>query len=189
MAVYAGTHGIANGLHAVLDAAQELKQRGRNDIKILLIGSGKLKQELHITADRKGLDNVIFHEPVTKSKLSGLMKSTDLGLQILANVPAFYYGTSPNKFFDYLAAGVPVLNNYPGWLSEMIRTENCGLAVPPDDPIAFADALQQAADNRDELKAMGKHAIELAKREFDRERLSNKFVDWLEQTSRQKALK
>ena len=51
-----------------------------------------------------------------KEKLSGLMKSADLGLQILANVPAFYYGTSPNKFFDYIAAGLPVLNNYPGRL-------------------------------------------------------------------------
>jgi hypothetical protein len=51
-----------------------------------------------------------------KEKLSGLMKSAGLGLQILANVPAFYYGTSPNKFFDYIAAELPVLNNYPGWL-------------------------------------------------------------------------
>lgn len=187
MAVYAGTHGIANGLHAVLDAALELKKRGRNDIKLLLIGSGKLRPQLIAKADQYGLDNVVFNEPVNKSRLSGLMKSTDLGLQILANVPAFYYGTSPNKFFDYIAAGVPVLNNYPGWLEEIIKTENCGFAVAPDDPIEFANALQYAADHRDEIKAMAGNAQRLARREFDREQLSNKFVDWLEQTAKKKA--
>ena len=189
MAVYAGTHGMANGLHAVLDAALELKQRGRKDIKLLLIGSGKLKSELSTKADKDGLDNVVFHEPVSKSRLSGLMKSTDLGLQILANVPAFYYGTSPNKFFDYIAAGVPVLNNYPGWLADMIRAENCGFAINPDDPYAFADALEYAADHRDELKSMALSAAELARREFDREKLASEFVDLLELTVNQKAIR
>lgn len=52
------------------------------------------------------ITNVIFHEPVNKTKLAGLMASADVGLQLLANYPAFYFGTSPNKFFDYIAAGL-----------------------------------------------------------------------------------
>ena len=96
MAVFAGTHGLANGLDAVLDAAAELKRRGRNDIKLLLIGQGKLKPGLQARAKCDGLTNVVFHDPVNKARLAGLMAATDLGLQILANVPAFYYGTSPN---------------------------------------------------------------------------------------------
>lgn len=179
MAVFAGTHGMANGLDAVLDAAGELKNRGRRDIKFVLIGSGKLKPELMARADREGLDNVIFHEPVKKSELAGLMRATDLGMQILANVPAFYYGTSPNKFFDYIAAGVPVLNNYPGWLAEMIEREQCGYAVPPANPEAFADAMEQAAAEREQLPDMGQRAKALAEREFDREKMSSKWVDWV----------
>ena len=69
------------------------------------------------------------------------MKSADLGLQILANVPAFYYGTSPNKFFDYIAAGLPVLNNYPGWLAEMIEDNKFGYSVKPENPIIGAHSL------------------------------------------------
>lgn len=179
MAVFAGTHGMANGLDAVLDAAAELKNRGRRDIKFVLIGNGKLKPELMARADRKGLDNVIFHEPVKKSELAGLMRATDLGMQILANVPAFYYGTSPNKFFDYIAAGVPVLNNYPGWLAEMIEREQCGYAVPPANPEAFADAMERAAAEREQLPDMGRRAKALAKREFDREKMASKWVDWV----------
>lgn len=184
MAVFAGTHGMANGLDAVLDAAAVLKRRGRTDIKFLLIGQGKLKPALQARAAREGLVNVVFHDPVPKSRLSGLMASTDVGLQILANVPAFYFGTSPNKFFDYIAAGLPVLNNYPGWLAEQIGQHQCGYAVPPDDANAFADALEHAADHRDSLKEMGVRAHALAEARFDRNMLANRFVDWLESCPR-----
>lgn len=185
MAIFAGTHGMANGLDAVLDAAAELKRRGRSDIKLLLIGNGKLKPSLQARAEGDGLDNVVFHDPVNKTRLAGLMQSTDLGMQILANVPAFYFGTSPNKFFDYIAAGLPVLNNYPGWLAGMIETQECGYAVPPTDPKAFADALEQAAAERERLKAMGSNSRALAEREFDREKLSDKWVGWLESVYRE----
>ena len=179
MAVFAGTHGMANGLDAVLNAAAELKRRGRDDIKLLLIGQGKLKAGLQARAARDGLDNVVFHDPVNKAKLAGLMAATDLGLQILANVPAFYYGTSPNKFFDYIAAGLPVLNNYSGWLAEMITEHRCGFAVPPDNPVVFADGLEQAAADRDALKAMGQRSRALAEAQFDRIKLADRWVDWV----------
>ncbi|HET7321779.1 MAG TPA: glycosyltransferase family 4 protein [Longimicrobiaceae bacterium] len=180
MAVFAGAHGIANGLGAVLDAAAELLRRGCCDIKIVLIGDGKLKPELQRRAAQEGLTNVIFHGPISKTRLTGLMTAADIGLQILANVPAFYYGTSPNKFFDYIASGLPVLINYPGWLAEMVRENGCGYAVPPDDPVAFADALIHAAGHREALREMRPRALSLARSQFDRERLSNEFVDWLE---------
>lgn len=186
MAVFTGTHGIANGLDAVLDAAAELKRRGRNDIKLVLIGQGKLKAELQQRAHAEGLDNVIFHDPVNKAKLAGLMAATDVGMQILANVPAFYYGTSPNKFFDYIAAGRPVLNNYPGWLAGIITEHECGYTAPPDDPVAFANALIHAADHRDELRRMGQRARALAQSEYNRDLLAARFVTWLEKAVERK---
>lgn len=178
MALFAGSHGMANGLDAALDAAAELKRRGRDDIKLVLIGDGKLKSELVERASREMLDNLVFHKPVPKERLAGLLQSADIGMQLLANVPAFYYGTSPNKFFDYVAAGLPVLNNYPGWLADMIQECGCGLAVEPDNAVAFADALEWAADNRGELREMGKRAAELAKK-FDRAVLSEQWIDWV----------
>jgi len=180
LAVFAGTHGVANGLDALLDVAAELKRRDRLDIKLMLIGQGKLKPALQDRAIRENLDNIVFHDPVNKARLSGLMAGADVGLQTLANISAFYYGTSPNKFFDYIAAGLPVLNNYPGWLAGMIRDNQCGFAVEAEDPQAFANALEQAANDRAVLKVMGVRARELAEREFNRELLGNRFVDWLE---------
>lgn len=184
LAVFAGTHGLANGLDAILDAAAELKRRKRADIKMVLIGGGKIKPHLMARAASENLDNIIFLEPVNKARLAGLMARTDIGLQVLANVPAFYYGTSPNKFFDYISASLPVLCNYPGWMAEMIKSNGCGFAVEPESPSSFADALEKAADDRELLRAMGGRGRLLAEREFDRTKLSNKFVDWLEDAAR-----
>ena len=183
MAVFTGAHGVANGLDAVLDAAMKLKAKGRNDIKLVFTGEGKLKQVLEIRAEKEGLSNCFFLDGIPKKQLSGLLAQADLGLMILANVPAFYYGTSPNKFFDYIAAGLPVFNNYPGWLADMINEHGCGIVVKPDDPEAFAEALIHSADNRHILKKMGRCARELAVSHFDRHTLSDKFVDILVETT------
>ncbi|HCG7401704.1 TPA: glycosyltransferase family 4 protein [Vibrio parahaemolyticus] len=179
MAVFTGTHGMANGLDAVLDAATELQSRGRNDIKLVLVGQGKLKPQLEAKAKEMQLNNVVFHPPVNKQKLAGLMASADVGMQVLANIPAFYYGTSPNKFFDYISAGLPVINNYPGWLAGMIEDSQCGFTVAPENPQAFANALEQAADNRDALVNMGASARQLAESQFDRQLLADKWVEWV----------
>lgn len=187
MAIFTGTHGLANGLDAVIAVATELKKRQRDDIKLVLVGDGMKKKGLQQQAKELELDNIVFHDPVNKEKLAGLMASADLGLQILANIPAFYYGTSPNKFFDYIAAGLPVLNNYPGWLAEMIEEKQCGFSVPPESPERFADALEKAADNREELKSMGVRAQELAREEFDRVKMSQQFSEWVALASNKKA--
>lgn len=180
VAVFTGAHGLANGLDSVLDAAAILKQRGRQDIKLLLIGNGMCKPMLQDRAAREGLSNVLFLDPVRKTQLVGLLKRADVGLQVLANVPAFYYGTSPNKFFDYIASGLPVLNNYPGWLAEIVTEAECGIAVPPENPLAFADALERFAGDRTMTAQMGVKAEKLARDHFARDMLANQWVDWVE---------
>ena len=180
LVLFAGTHGLANGLDAVLDAASVLSSRGRNDIKIALIGDGKYKPHLQARAATENLTNVVFHAPLSKTSLSGVMAAADICLQTLKDVPAFYYGTSPNKFFDALAAGKPVLTNYPGWIAEIITENKCGYAVPPGDPVRFANALEHAADHRSELQVMGIHAREAAQRDFDRTKLITKLIEAIE---------
>lgn len=180
-AVFTGAHGKANGLHAVLDAAAELKRRGERGIRLVFIGKGGEKPELVERCRRDGLDGLVtWTDPVPKKDLARLLPQMDVGLMVLRNLPAFYYGTSPNKFFDYVAAGIPVLNNYPGWLAEMIGQHRCGLAVPPDDPRAFADTLVWFRDHRNEAREMGRRGRALAESEFNRERLAAQFVGVLE---------
>jgi len=180
VAVFTGAHGLANGLDAVVDVATELKKRDRQDIKLILIGDGMEKSRLCALSEERDLTNITFIDPVPKTKLREMLSVADVGLMILANVPAFYYGTSPNKFFDYIALGLPVLNNYPGWLADMISEANIGIAVNPDNSGEFADALIHLAENPDERKAMGLRARKFAEENFGRQELADVFVAELE---------
>jgi len=178
--VFTGAHGVANGLHAVLDAASELKTRQASKIKFVFIGDGKLKPELQARAEREQLTNCLFFDPIPKNELASMLGSFDVGLMILDNVPAFYYGTSPNKFFDYLAAGLPVVNNYPGWLAGLIVENNCGVEIKPGNAAIFADALEKLSADKEQLALMGQNARALGEREFDRDLLGGSFVECLE---------
>jgi glycosyltransferase involved in cell wall biosynthesis len=99
---------------------------------------------------------------------------------VLRDVPAFYDGTSPNKFFDYAAAGIPVVNNYPGWLAGLIADHDAGSVVPPADPVAFADALQALAADPARRARQGAAARRLAETRFARADLAADFVATLE---------
>lgn len=178
--VFTGAHGVANGLDAVLNAAAVLRSRGRDDIHLIFIGDGKLKPRLRQRAEAENLTNCIFLDPLPKTQLAAAMQHTDVGLMVLANVPAFYYGTSPNKFFDYISSGLPVLTNYPGWLSELINEHRCGISVPPDQPESFAEGLTRLADQPDLRRQMGINARQLAEHRFGRDRLAEQWIDFLE---------
>lgn len=182
VAGFTGAHGIANGLDAVLNAAADLKRRGRADIKIVLIGDGNQKDTLVARAQREGLDNCLFFSPVKKTEIARITASFDCGLQILADVPAFYYGTSPNKFFDYISAGLPVVTNYPGWLADLVKKHECGVVVPSEDASAFAAALIKLANDSPVRKRMACNARSLAIFKFSRANLAEQLVDFLEET-------
>jgi len=179
MAVFTGTHGSANGLDAVLDTANILQDQGHNNIKFVLIGQGKLKPNLQERAKKEALNNVIFLDPVSKIELAKLMAGADIGMQILANIPAFYYGTSPNKFFDYLSAGLPIMTNYPGWVADLIAEHECGYAISPEDPKIFAQTIYRASLDKGALANMGANSRCLANERFSRDMLANEFVKWL----------
>lgn len=183
VAVFCGAHGLANGLEAAVEAAAELDRRGVRSIKLVLVGDGKTKPALQEEARRRGLGNILFMDPMPKLALVDLLRQADLGLMLLKNVEAFYYGTSPNKFFDYLAAGKPVLVNHPGWVAQIVTDNDIGYAVAPDDAAAFADALMAAAAAAD-LKEKGKRARLVGETEFSRQRLGEAFVAVIEKAAR-----
>lgn len=180
VAIFPGAHGIANGLESIVDVAEEVQNRGRNDIKFLFVGDGKMKNSIIQSTKMKKLRNCIFLSPVSKDKLAQYMNRADVGLMTLKNIPAFYYGTSPNKFFDYISAGLPVINNYPGWLADLITENECGIAIPPENPSIFADAILKITDSKDLCHKYGENAKNLASKQFDREILAENFVKFIE---------
>ncbi|MBW7896416.1 MAG: glycosyltransferase family 4 protein [Opitutaceae bacterium] len=179
MLAYFGTMGPANGLDFVLDAAAELKGRGQTGVVFVLHGDGKMRPHLERRKAVEGLDNVIFSGPSDKLTVTRLAAAADVGLTIFKNVPILYT-CSPNKMFDTLAAGRPVLTNMPGWLTDTVEQNGCGIGVRPDDPSDFANKVQWLLANRERLPEMGRKARELAERDFSRDVLAGQLLSVLE---------
>jgi glycosyltransferase involved in cell wall biosynthesis len=129
---YTGAHGPANGLDLVINAARQLREE-LPGVRFVLVGDGLAKPELvRITAEER-LTNVEFRDPIAKAEMPALLGAVDVGLHVLADVPLFRYGVSPNKLFDYMAAGIPVITNTAGEVAELVRRANAGLVAAPDD--------------------------------------------------------
>ena len=180
VAIFTGAHGIANGLDAVLDTAKEVLKKGRKDVKFAFLGKGKMKAHLQERVENESISNCLFYDPIPKVQLARIVASATVGMMVLKNVPAFYYGTSPNKFFDYIASGLPIINNYPGWLSDMITKNKMGEVVEPDNAEAFAETLIKMVDDPESLSVYSKNARLFAEKEFSRVKLGNEFVDFFE---------
>jgi glycosyltransferase involved in cell wall biosynthesis len=181
VALYSGTHGIANGLEFLIEAACDLRKKKIDNIKFVLIGSGLLKQQLKSAAEENNLTNIVFLDPVEKRQLAALMNRSNIGLQLLKNIPEFYYGTSPNKFFDYISSGLPVLVNYPGWIADLVTEFNCGGVSIPDSTSSFVEVLIDLSRDEEKLFEMSDKS-HLLSSSFDRSKLSNEFSKWIEKT-------
>jgi glycosyltransferase involved in cell wall biosynthesis len=168
VAVYAGAHGRVNALGWVLKAAALL--RDDPAIRIVLIGQGALKASLMAQARQDGLDNVLWLDPLPKKALAGVLKACDLGLMTLENLSIFDTAC-PNKFMDYLAAGLPVLVNFDGEAGWVCRREGCGFVVPPEDVKSMAGAIRDLAADPARCREMARRAQALAASRFDRRRL------------------
>jgi glycosyltransferase involved in cell wall biosynthesis len=170
--VYFGTMGAANGLGFVLDGAAELRRRGVNDVRLVLHGDGYERDGLMRRAAAEGLGNVVFSEPVAdKADVARLARAADVCMTIYKDVPILYT-CSPNKLFDSLAAGRPVLTNMPGWLESLVEGNKCGVFVRPGDAGDFADKAIFLKDNPELRKEYGRNARDLAERVFDRNLLA-----------------
>ncbi|MDQ3698831.1 MAG: glycosyltransferase family 4 protein [Gemmatimonadota bacterium] len=181
--VYAGAHGPANGLDAVLDAADELRADGR--ISFLLVGDGPARDALRADAARRGLTNVTFAGPVAKSAMPALLAGCDAGLMVLKDVPLFSFGVSPNKLFDYWGAALPVVCNVPGELAGWVGAASGGVQASDSSGAALAAVIRRLADlSPDERRGLGERGRKWVARKHDRAVLAARLDDALRETLR-----
>lgn len=172
-AIYFGGMGMANNLEYAIDAAKILSDKGRDDIAIVLHGGGGRKEAHKQQVKELGIDNVIFSDPVPdKGVVAQLVAACDICMTIYRASKEHTW--SPNKMFDGLAAGRPILINVPGWLGETIDNNQCGYSVDSERPEALANAIEKLADDPALRAEMGKNSRALAEREFAREKLAGK---------------
>jgi glycosyltransferase involved in cell wall biosynthesis len=125
------------------------------------------------------LENIIFLPPIPKVEMPFALAAANACIAILKPVE-LYKTTYPNKVFDYMAAGKPVLLAIDGVIREVIETAGAGIAVPPGDPEALANAILSLANDPELALRMGEQARSYVETHFDRASLASKFIDILD---------
>jgi len=173
LAVYAGAHGMSNDLDVVLEAAKLLETD--HDIQFVLVGDGKEKANLQARAAGMGLKNVLFLSPVPKNEIGALLAGADVCVAILKPLEE-YKTTYPNKVFDYMAAGRPVVLAIDGVIRAVVEQANCGVFAQPGDPRALAGAIASLSADRDRTVEMGINGRRYLEEHFSREAIAGKLV-------------
>jgi glycosyltransferase involved in cell wall biosynthesis len=165
VAMYAGAMGPANDLEVLLDAAAALRDDDR--IHIMLVGDGKTRKHLETSARARGLTNVTFAGPQTKTDMRAFLHAADACVATLQNITMFRM-TFPNKVFDYLAAGRPVVLGIDGVIREVVERAEAGVFVQPGDSPALAEAIRELAHDPARGREMGRRGREYVQRHFNR---------------------
>ncbi|MGH3798588.1 MAG: glycosyltransferase family 4 protein [Pseudonocardiaceae bacterium] len=177
--VYTGSLGAANGVCYLAHVADALRSIAP-EVRILLVGKGKGRDELEKLARQFGVwEKNLFVEPaVAKRDVPALLAAADMCASVFADVAALS-ANSPNKVFDAFAASRPLVINNGGWLAEVLRESGAGIAVPPDDPVAGAKMIVQHITDPEWLARAGSAAALLARGQFNRDMLFEKFEEVL----------
>ena len=177
--VHFGSMGKANGLKYIVDAAKVLHDRNIADVSFIFMGGGATEPELKRQVEEQGLKNVQFLGNHPMSTLTEVVNLCDASVTSFLNLPILKTN-SPNKLFDSLSAGKPIIVNSSGWTKDLVEKENCGFYVDPDDPNDFAEKLLQYKDNKELLKIWGENSRRLSLEVFDKAILSAKVADVIE---------
>jgi glycosyltransferase involved in cell wall biosynthesis len=173
LVLYAGAHGMSNDLQVVLQAADRL--RGQDNIRFVFLGDGKEKNSLVAEAAKMELPNVVFLPPVPKDEMPAALAASDACIAILKPIP-LYNTVYPNKVFDYMAAGKPVILAIEGVIREVVDQAHAGIPVPPGDSKALAEAILRLAQNPTETRLMGSRGRQYIEQHFDRAVLADQLA-------------
>ncbi|MFC4220517.1 glycosyltransferase family 4 protein [Flagellimonas marina] len=178
--IYFGAMGLANGMDYILDAFTFLKEE--NNIELLIVGDGSTKPDLIKRCELEGMDFVHFYGKMPMAQLSETVNISDVSLVTFADLPILATN-SPNKLFDTLSAGKPLIVNSPGWTKTMVETEKCGFFADPKNPEEMAKAILKYKNDPALTREYGINARRLAENTFDKSILCEKFVKTVEKTA------
>jgi glycosyltransferase involved in cell wall biosynthesis len=174
LVLYAGTHGISQGLTSVADAAARLAGQ---PIRFAFVGEGADKQRLRDRVAELGLRNVTLRPGIPHERVPALLAAADICLVPLRDVPLFS-SFIPSKMFECLAAGRPVVGAVAGEAAQILR-EAGAQVVPPADSTALAGAIEVLAADPARRAAIGRQGRCYVEEYFDRDTLARQYRELL----------
>jgi len=175
VALYAGLHGLAQGLEQILEAADLL--RNEAGLQFVLLGDGPDKEKLLAEARRRGLSNMRFLDPRRFDEMPGILASADV---LLVTLKKHIPGAVPSKIYEAMGTGRPVVLAASGEAAEIVDRHQAGIVVEPGDAAALSRAVKALLDAPDLRCRLGENARRAAETHYDRRAIAARFIDHLE---------
>ena len=177
--LYAGTHGLAQGLDVVLEGARLTTDPA---VLYVLAGEGAEKETLMMKASAESISNVRFLPNQPKSDMPALVNLAYASIIPLKRLDLFK-SALPSKMFESMAAGRPIVAALWGEAADLVNAAECGLVVPPEDPRALRDAVEKLAADPQLAAKLGANGRRYVVEHFDRGKIAERFADLLRQAA------
>lgn len=177
--LYAGTLGMAQGLDTVLEAA---RQTTDPDVLYVLAGEGAEKDGLVERARGHKVANVRFLPNQTKDTMPALLNLAYATIVPLRRLDLFK-SALPSKMFEAMATARPIVASLWGEGAQLVDSAEAGIGVPPEDPAALRDAVEQLAADPSLARRLGENGRRFVEAHYDRERIAARFVELLKDTA------
>lgn len=176
---YAGTIGTSYDIKTMVLAGKELLNRGKNQIKIKILGGGPLKEELETLAKEQKCINVEFVGYAPYPKMAAYLAKSDILVNSFVKKAPQSIVT---KIGDYLAAGKPMINTCmsPEFRNK-VEHDGFGINIMPEDVNVLADAIEKLYEDEAGRTEMGKRARTIAEEQFDRPQSYKKIIELIEE--------
>jgi colanic acid biosynthesis glycosyl transferase WcaI len=178
---YVGTHGMAHGLDAVLDAAKALLADDR--VRFLFVGEGAERARLQRRIDDEGLANVTMLGVLPRDAMNEVYATADLCLVPLRKSELFTT-VIPSKIFEIFAMARPILLSVDGEARTIVERAEGGRFVPPEDVAQMVTGISYYVNNAGEAMQAGRRGESFVRREFDRSSLAADYLRILERVAR-----
>ncbi|MEJ2709475.1 MAG: glycosyltransferase family 4 protein [Anaerolineales bacterium] len=171
VAIYAGIHGLAQGLETLVEAARHLADHP--NIQLLLVGEGPRKATIQRLVEEYELENVHMLPEQPRERIPDYISAADVALIPLKNL-AFFKGTIPSKLFDSWACRRPVILSVDGEARRIVAAAGGGMYVEPENPRALAETLLEMERAPDRLREMGANGRRYTEKYYSRRALAHK---------------
>jgi glycosyltransferase involved in cell wall biosynthesis len=171
---YVGTVGLANRVDSLIAAADDLAASG---VGVVVMGGGPQRDEIDRLA--RSRRNVLLLDAAPKAQALSVIEELDIAYIGLADSPLFEFGISPNKLFDYMLAGKPVVCAIASTSNPVVES-GCGRMVRSGEPEAIAEAIiGMATLTHDERVALGRRGRLYVLQHHLQDSLAEEFLDAL----------
>jgi len=171
--IHFGSLGVANGAFTIIESAKLLKNN--DDFEFVFIGGGSTEHELKDLCTKYNLKNVHFLGAFSLDKTSEIVNLCDVSIISFLDLPILSTN-SPNKLFDSLSAGKPIIVNSAGWTKDLVEKHSCGFYVNPKYPVELVNKVLQLKERSNTMKIMSENGRLLAETVYDKSILCNEFL-------------